>query len=377
MEKPLSIVGIDPGTTTGFAVIDLSGRCLKIFSSKDLPLSKMITEIIAVSQPIITSTDKEKVPSFVADFSSSLGTLLISPKEDLKKELKKELVHKQTFDDDHQMDSLAAAIYALKRTRHTITKMTRFIKEHKLEKEQLLFARLVLKERVNLQQAKEIIKEPIQKSTVEKVLQEDRITKKDYFLVLEKLQQEKHLRRIREKKYNKLLQEKKMLKQTNILLAKRLNSSDSKIDKLLSFKEKRIKDLSDSLEKEKRKIKELRERISSQVEFTHQIPGNILAKKIPDLGKDNLKNIDSEFLFIERPEIFSEKVLGLISAKGIILLSRKRFSSKISKTCRTYQVEKTEAENEHFCLIKELPAEKQINENNLSEIIDEYKKRKT
>ena len=63
--KPLAIIGLDPGTSSAYTVLDLDGNVLHSHAAKELSLSQMITEIIQICQPIIVSTDKAKVPSFV------------------------------------------------------------------------------------------------------------------------------------------------------------------------------------------------------------------------------------------------------------------------------------------------------------------------
>ena len=44
--KPWLIVGIDPGTTVAYAILDLNGTVIKTLSKKELDLSSLITEII-------------------------------------------------------------------------------------------------------------------------------------------------------------------------------------------------------------------------------------------------------------------------------------------------------------------------------------------
>ncbi|MBI5389158.1 DUF460 domain-containing protein [Candidatus Woesearchaeota archaeon] len=45
-EKTLLIVGIDPGTTTAYAVLDLEGNVLKTHAQKDIDLGDVIKAII-------------------------------------------------------------------------------------------------------------------------------------------------------------------------------------------------------------------------------------------------------------------------------------------------------------------------------------------
>ena len=45
-QKPLLIVGIDPGITAGYAVLDINGKIIKVRSSKQLDLNSLISENI-------------------------------------------------------------------------------------------------------------------------------------------------------------------------------------------------------------------------------------------------------------------------------------------------------------------------------------------
>ena len=72
-EKPLLVVGIDPGTTIGYAVLDLDGNLIKIDSSKHITLSSLISGITAIGKVILVGTDKKAVPGFVKKFAVKGG----------------------------------------------------------------------------------------------------------------------------------------------------------------------------------------------------------------------------------------------------------------------------------------------------------------
>ncbi len=61
MPKPI-IIGIDPGTTIGVAVLDTSGSLMYSASFKNAQLSEIITEVMKYGQPILVGTDKKNLP---------------------------------------------------------------------------------------------------------------------------------------------------------------------------------------------------------------------------------------------------------------------------------------------------------------------------
>src|SRR3989338_6058983 len=134
---PLAIIGVDHGTTSAYSILDLNGTILKQHSGKELTLAMMIEQIMQVCHPLIISTDKAKVPSFVEELSRKLGTILVVPPEDLKREDKRELIlrsgHKDNSENGHQADSLSAALYAHRRSLPRLDKINTFLREKKIE----------------------------------------------------------------------------------------------------------------------------------------------------------------------------------------------------------------------------------------------------
>lgn len=108
------IVGIDPGTTTAVAIIDLSGNLISVRSQKDWNLSDVIEFIKSHGKPVLIATDKKNPPDFVNKVKAAFNAVLYAPKEDLSLEKKRDLTSKYDFLNDHERDALASAIDALK-----------------------------------------------------------------------------------------------------------------------------------------------------------------------------------------------------------------------------------------------------------------------
>ncbi len=128
-EERYIIVGIDPGTTTGLGFVDIDGNIIKVLSARNLGVNEIITEICAVGTAAIVSTDKRRTPPLVNKVSSVLGARLFTPNLDLSVEKKRELVNKWRCGNDHERDSLAAAIYAYYHFQNKLRRVEKQIKE--------------------------------------------------------------------------------------------------------------------------------------------------------------------------------------------------------------------------------------------------------
>ncbi|MCS7143986.1 MAG: DUF460 domain-containing protein [Archaeoglobaceae archaeon] len=111
--KRYLIAGIDPGTTTAVAIMDLAGNLISIRSKKDWNTSEVIEFITEHGKPVIVATDKKNPPEFVSKIKASFNAVLYSPKEDLNVDKKRELTSNYKILNDHERDALAAAIDAL------------------------------------------------------------------------------------------------------------------------------------------------------------------------------------------------------------------------------------------------------------------------
>ncbi|MBI2665284.1 DUF460 domain-containing protein [Candidatus Woesearchaeota archaeon] len=76
--KPLAIIGLDPGTTSAYAILTLDGKIINCNSGKEMPLSIIIKEIVDLCRPVLVGTDKAKIPSFVEEFSRIGFPLVLS-----------------------------------------------------------------------------------------------------------------------------------------------------------------------------------------------------------------------------------------------------------------------------------------------------------
>ncbi len=129
MNKAL-IVGIDPGSTSAVAAIDLEGEMRLLESRREFPPSEIIQQIIGEGKPVIVACDTEKMPSTVEKIASSLGAKKFVPREDLGKQRKEELGE---GDNSHEKDATASAVHAYRNLQREIRKIKQFSDEREEE----------------------------------------------------------------------------------------------------------------------------------------------------------------------------------------------------------------------------------------------------
>jgi len=122
--RPLSgkprylIVGIDPGTTTGFAALDLDGNLLHLQSSRQMTMSDVIEALYKVGKPLIIASDVQEMPYTVEKIRRAFSAIAYSPKQDVSVETKVELTAPFQYMNDHERDALSAALDAFRHYRH-------------------------------------------------------------------------------------------------------------------------------------------------------------------------------------------------------------------------------------------------------------------
>jgi predicted RNase H-like nuclease (RuvC/YqgF family) len=123
--KPV-IIGVDPGSTSAVAALDLEGNLIEKKSGKNFPPRKIISEVIEAGKPVLVASDKEKTPSSVEKIANSLGAEIFEPEEDLDAERKRKL---GKGENSHEKDAVAAARHAYRKMNNEIEKIKRKTRE--------------------------------------------------------------------------------------------------------------------------------------------------------------------------------------------------------------------------------------------------------
>ena len=106
------IVGIDPGTTTAAAVVGLDGTVHDRYSSRTADTADVTEWIIEQGRPILVAADVEPMPETVEKFRRSFDAAGWQPTTDLPVDEKLHRTRETNYDNDHERDALAAALYA-------------------------------------------------------------------------------------------------------------------------------------------------------------------------------------------------------------------------------------------------------------------------
>jgi len=115
------VVGIDPGTTCGLAVLDLDARPILIESSKGTTKDTVIHKISEAGDAIIVASDVSPAPDFVRKVASSLNTIIFTPEVAIESTEKHLIVQDYAAQhgikslDPHSHDALAAALKAFRK----------------------------------------------------------------------------------------------------------------------------------------------------------------------------------------------------------------------------------------------------------------------
>ncbi|RQG92771.1 DUF460 domain-containing protein [Natrarchaeobius halalkaliphilus] len=106
------LVGIDPGTTTAVAIVSLEGEVLDVWSSRTSDTADVIEWIVERGRPIVVAADVTPIPETVEKFRRSFDAAEWTPERDLPIDEKQHRTREEPYDDDHQRDAMAAALYA-------------------------------------------------------------------------------------------------------------------------------------------------------------------------------------------------------------------------------------------------------------------------
>ncbi|MFB6294499.1 MAG: DUF460 domain-containing protein [Candidatus Nanohaloarchaea archaeon] len=135
IDTDLRVVGIDPGTTTGVAALDLDGTLVDYTSRRDFAKDRIIQFMVDAGKPLIVAADVAPPPTLVEDIGSNTGSLVFAPDTDLSQNRKEALVTAFPVDgeDSHVADAVAAAEYARREYVDTVSDIHRRAVEEGVE----------------------------------------------------------------------------------------------------------------------------------------------------------------------------------------------------------------------------------------------------
>ena len=107
------VVGIDPGTTTAVGVASLDGKILDRYSSRTADTAEVTEWIIERGRPVIIAADVTPMPETVEKIRRSFDAAGWIPPSDLPIDEKLHRTREYEYDNDHERDAMAAALYAV------------------------------------------------------------------------------------------------------------------------------------------------------------------------------------------------------------------------------------------------------------------------
>ncbi|MFH1848692.1 MAG: DUF460 domain-containing protein [archaeon] len=363
------IVGIDPGTTLGYAVLDLNGCVLDVGSGKGFTLGSLISRVVLRGRPLAVGCDKNPPPSFVARFSVKTGCRLIVPDADLLVSDKRALINPGSAKNRHEADALASAAYAAKRIKPILKKIDRHVRDRSHIGR---VRELVVLRGLGIAQAEEVLREmPVPERTVRT---------KDY------REEFKCLQARLERLENDIVG----LKLENISLRGRVNTEkkinivrkpDKAWQQLLAFKEQRIRSLCKKMVLQSRENGRLIARQKALHSILSSLDSSVLLKRLTNLGwKEYLKRRKTlavragDVLLVDDPTVYSQKTIEQLQGIVKVIVVKRKPTSKLVESFLCMEA-KPVCETEFFAVVDRKSYELKLAELNIiGRIVEEYRK---
>lgn len=340
----LLIVGIDPGTTTAYAVLDLSGNVISLKSAKNLGINALLAETTQLGKIVAVGTDKAKIPSLVEDFSAKTGARIIYPKEDLKVEEKKSMVKEFKTENEHQDDALASSLFALRRIKPVLERIDSYAKENNKEGIKDNIIDIVLTKEVSIRGAIDIIENSDKEETmiIKKVAEEKTLRQSDFMRLYRIAKRyEKEFMLLKKQNGNLKSQVSGLEKKFSYLDSKSIATKiDKRFQRNILFKEKNINFLEKEIRRKNEEIRNLYGSIRKINNLLSKVNNMVVLKKLDNLGstefnrKQHLLNIaKNDILLVNDPNIISDEIVDFLKGKVGIIITRIPASSKIRQKC--------------------------------------------
>ena len=121
--RKYTIVGIDPGTTVGIAILSLDGELLLSDSIRGISHDEVVRTIAEYGKPAIVATDVYPTPSAVEKIRRSFNAVIWGPGSEIRAEDKIAIARTFGYSNDHERDSLTAALAAYKTYTNVFSKV--------------------------------------------------------------------------------------------------------------------------------------------------------------------------------------------------------------------------------------------------------------
>ncbi|HWQ48622.1 MAG TPA: DUF460 domain-containing protein [Methanosarcina sp.] len=121
--RKFTIVGIDPGTTVGIAILSLDGELLYLKSSRGMAPDEVVKLIAEYGKPAVIASDVTPMPGSVEKIRRSFNAVPASPGIEVSAEEKISLGKTFGYSNDHERDALTAALLTYRSYKNIFTRI--------------------------------------------------------------------------------------------------------------------------------------------------------------------------------------------------------------------------------------------------------------
>jgi uncharacterized protein len=112
------IVGIDPGTTTAVAAVDLDGNLVHLSSGRERSMAEIAEALYQAGKPLVIASDVSAMPFSVERIRRAFSAVPYTPREDRTGEEKAAITQGFSYANLHERDALSAALDAYRSYRN-------------------------------------------------------------------------------------------------------------------------------------------------------------------------------------------------------------------------------------------------------------------
>lgn len=359
--KKLLICGIDPGETTGLAVLDLTGRVIFVGSKKNFGLSSIVEKIYEFGKPVIIATDVPKMPQFIEKLCSKTGAICYSPRHTISITEKNEIIRQLNLEvsNSHERDSLIAALMAYRKYKNLFQKIDNIlsyipirINNDEIKREVILGKSIrdairshLEKKLFNLLQSQleNITTETSKHITMQQKLihERERLRQKLSNAIIRIKQLEEKIAELE----NKLREKNTEIKRLRDLIVKKEEIWHRKInEKIEELKDNYVKEIERKLSEyqsiisaQRNKISRMENYITNLKSLLHRDRDRIPIKRLTKFTREEIKRLDNmygildgDIIYIEDPSGGGKKTAQLLIDKGIraIIVRENKFSNE-------------------------------------------------
>jgi len=331
--RPL-IVGVDPGVTTGVALVDLDGRILHVTSIRAADRGSVVELISRYGKPVIVAVDVSEVPDSVRKLATQLGANIYTPPHDLTSIEKRDLIERFAGEvklrDSHERDALAAAYRAYLSLREKLEDVEEKLRDMGAEIEREEVKRWVL-EGLSLAEA---LERALEKAIEDVEFREGRVRREErrvqqvdvteYLVEIERLRAQRESLEARVRELEESLRDyERRLRDAQSTIRVEI-ARDAEIAKLKSRVEALEREV-DRLRAEKERLEEEVVRIAKTI--TAVSSGElVLARRIPILTVRNLRREEEfrggDIVIVDNTNMFENEAiaeLAKMKVKAVLL----------------------------------------------------------